>query len=167
MNVSSKYKLFLYPQSHGLFLNSIIPTAFMGTAMIFTCFTLSALYARRRSYLFLGGKYGLENTERVSTLGFLLDLFPYPRPPTSCDYRGEVGSLYLGRNVRNDFNWIALLWLLSGWLFVISYRYTDVSHEPDALVFPREPFLWIHLAFPGETLHITFQGLFASHFFLV
>uniref|UniRef100_A0A8D1K7H6 Transmembrane BAX inhibitor motif containing 6 n=1 Tax=Sus scrofa TaxID=9823 RepID=A0A8D1K7H6_PIG len=35
--------------------NSILPTAFMGTAMIFTCFTLSALYARRRSYLFLGG----------------------------------------------------------------------------------------------------------------
>uniref|UniRef100_A0A8P0TL41 Transmembrane BAX inhibitor motif containing 6 n=1 Tax=Canis lupus familiaris TaxID=9615 RepID=A0A8P0TL41_CANLF len=33
----------------------ILPTAFMGTAMIFTCFTLSALYARRRSYLFLGG----------------------------------------------------------------------------------------------------------------
>jgi hypothetical protein len=27
----------------------------MGTAMIFTCFSLSALYARRRSYLFLGG----------------------------------------------------------------------------------------------------------------
>lgn len=34
---------------------SILPTAFMGTAMIFTCFSLSALYARRRSYLFLGG----------------------------------------------------------------------------------------------------------------
>uniref|UniRef100_A0A8P0PN94 Bax inhibitor 1 n=1 Tax=Canis lupus familiaris TaxID=9615 RepID=A0A8P0PN94_CANLF len=41
---------------------SILPTAFMGTAMIFTCFTLSALYARRRSYLFLGGKCGLENS---------------------------------------------------------------------------------------------------------
>ncbi|OWK16645.1 TMBIM6 [Cervus elaphus hippelaphus] len=36
---------------------SILPTAFMGTAMIFTCFTLSALYARRRSYLFLGGSF--------------------------------------------------------------------------------------------------------------
>lgn len=34
---------------------SIFPTAFMGTAMIFTCFSLSALYARCRSYLFLGG----------------------------------------------------------------------------------------------------------------
>uniref|UniRef100_G1SG91 Bax inhibitor 1 n=1 Tax=Oryctolagus cuniculus TaxID=9986 RepID=G1SG91_RABIT len=34
---------------------SILPTAFLGTAMIFTCFTLSALYARRRTYLFLGG----------------------------------------------------------------------------------------------------------------
>ncbi|CAO2600909.1 Bax inhibitor 1 [Lemmus lemmus] len=40
---------------HGLFFHSILPTAFMGTAMIFTCFSLSALYARRRSYLFLGG----------------------------------------------------------------------------------------------------------------
>ncbi|KAF3697345.1 putative Bax inhibitor 1 [Channa argus] len=34
---------------------SIIVTAFMGTSMIFICFTLSALYAKRRSYLFLGG----------------------------------------------------------------------------------------------------------------
>ena len=43
-----------------------------------------------------------------------------------------------------------LLWLFSRWLFVFSYRYLDVSHEPDALVFPGEPFLRIHLAFPGE-----------------
>ncbi|TMS16551.1 putative Bax inhibitor 1 [Larimichthys crocea] len=34
---------------------SIIVTAFMGTSVIFVCFTLSALYAKRRSYLFLGG----------------------------------------------------------------------------------------------------------------
>ncbi|KAJ0041612.1 hypothetical protein NL108_010914, partial [Boleophthalmus pectinirostris] len=34
---------------------SIIVTAFLGTSVIFICFTLSALYARRRSYLFLGG----------------------------------------------------------------------------------------------------------------
>ncbi|XP_062842955.1 probable Bax inhibitor 1 [Trichomycterus rosablanca] len=34
---------------------SIIMTAFLGTAVIFICFTLSALYAQRRSYLFLGG----------------------------------------------------------------------------------------------------------------
>ncbi|KAL6464704.1 hypothetical protein MHYP_G00270210 [Metynnis hypsauchen] len=34
---------------------SIIMTAFLGTSVIFTCFTLSALYAQRRSYLFLGG----------------------------------------------------------------------------------------------------------------
>uniref|UniRef100_A0A3B4A2T8 Uncharacterized protein n=1 Tax=Periophthalmus magnuspinnatus TaxID=409849 RepID=A0A3B4A2T8_9GOBI len=33
----------------------IIVTAFLGTSVIFVCFTLSALYARRRSYLFLGG----------------------------------------------------------------------------------------------------------------
>ena len=53
-------------------LNSILPTAFLGTAMIFTCFTLSALYARRRSYLFLGGMCGLENRARVSTLARIL-----------------------------------------------------------------------------------------------
>ena len=35
--------------------NSILPTAFMGTAMIFTCFTLSALCARCHNYFFLGG----------------------------------------------------------------------------------------------------------------
>ncbi|XP_051528343.1 probable Bax inhibitor 1 [Myxocyprinus asiaticus] len=34
---------------------SIIVMAFLGTSVIFTCFTLSALYAQRRSYLFLGG----------------------------------------------------------------------------------------------------------------
>ncbi|PWA29446.1 hypothetical protein CCH79_00017062 [Gambusia affinis] len=34
---------------------SIIMTAFLGTSVIFVCFTLSALYAKRRSYLFLGG----------------------------------------------------------------------------------------------------------------
>ncbi|NXU59986.1 BI1 inhibitor, partial [Turnix velox] len=34
---------------------SIIPTAFLGTAAIFSCFSLSALYARRRSFLYLGG----------------------------------------------------------------------------------------------------------------
>lgn len=36
---------------------SIILTAFLGTSVIFACFTLSALYAKRRSYLFLGGKH--------------------------------------------------------------------------------------------------------------
>lgn len=34
---------------------SIILTAFLGTSVIFACFTLSALYAKRRTYLFLGG----------------------------------------------------------------------------------------------------------------
>ncbi|XP_068195860.1 probable Bax inhibitor 1 [Antennarius striatus] len=34
---------------------SIITTAFLGTSSIFLCFTFSALYAKRRSYLFLGG----------------------------------------------------------------------------------------------------------------
>lgn len=47
------------------------------------------------------------------------------------------------------------------------YRYLDVSHEPDALVLPGEPFLRIYLAFPGKTLHVTFQQSFASHFFFL
>ncbi|XP_062521212.1 probable Bax inhibitor 1 [Corticium candelabrum] len=33
----------------------IIPTAFLGTSVIFVSFTLAALWAERRSYLFLGG----------------------------------------------------------------------------------------------------------------
>ncbi|XP_069034676.1 probable Bax inhibitor 1 [Lepisosteus oculatus] len=49
---------------------SIIVTAFLGTSIIFACFTMSALYAQRRSYLFLGGTLmsGL-------SLLFLLSLF--------------------------------------------------------------------------------------------
>ncbi|NXD04937.1 BI1 inhibitor, partial [Certhia familiaris] len=43
------------PSDPFLFTPSIIPTAFLGTATIFACFSLSALYARRRSYLYLGG----------------------------------------------------------------------------------------------------------------
>lgn len=39
-----------------VFSRSIIVTAFLGTSVIFICFTLSALYAKRRSYLFLGGE---------------------------------------------------------------------------------------------------------------
>lgn len=158
MNVPSKYRLYsCSPQPDCLFLNSILPTAFMGTAMIFTCFTLSALYARRRSYLFLGGKYGLENREKVSTLARILARTISP-PPTSCAYWFEVESLHLVGNVRNGFSRIALLYFgFSEWLSVVSYRYLDVSLEPDGLVFPGESFLWIHLAFPGETLHITFQ----------
>ncbi|XP_038072642.1 probable Bax inhibitor 1 [Patiria miniata] len=33
----------------------IIPTAFLGTCVIFGCFTLAALWSERRSFLFLGG----------------------------------------------------------------------------------------------------------------
>ncbi|NWS78217.1 BI1 inhibitor, partial [Crotophaga sulcirostris] len=43
------------PFSPPLLSPSIIPTAFLGTATIFACFSLSALYARRRSFLYLGG----------------------------------------------------------------------------------------------------------------
>lgn len=36
--------------------------------------------------------------------------------------------------------------------FAVSYRYLDVSHEPHVRVLSGEPFLWIHLAVPGEIL---------------
>lgn len=36
---------------------SIIPTAFLGTCVIFISFTLAALYSERRSFLYLGGIY--------------------------------------------------------------------------------------------------------------
>ncbi len=34
---------------------SIVPTAFLATCLIFVCFTLSSLWAKERSYLYLGG----------------------------------------------------------------------------------------------------------------
>uniref|UniRef100_A0A8C5PSA8 Bax inhibitor-1 n=1 Tax=Leptobrachium leishanense TaxID=445787 RepID=A0A8C5PSA8_9ANUR len=37
------------------FSHIIIPTAFLGTSVLFLCFSLSALYAQRRRFLFLGG----------------------------------------------------------------------------------------------------------------
>lgn len=77
--------------------------------MIFTCFTLSALYARRRSYLFLGGKCGLENLERVSTVaGILTRMFPLT--PTACGYAVVVGSLPFGGDTRNGCSRVVLLY---------------------------------------------------------
>lgn len=38
------------------YFNSIIPTAFFATTLIFVCFTLSALWAEQRTYLYLGGE---------------------------------------------------------------------------------------------------------------
>ncbi|PIK35379.1 putative Bax inhibitor-1 [Apostichopus japonicus] len=35
---------------------TIIPTAFLGTVVVFTSFTLAALFAQRRSFLYLGGE---------------------------------------------------------------------------------------------------------------
>jgi FtsH-binding integral membrane protein len=34
---------------------AIVMTAFLGTSTIFVCFSLSAIYSQRRSYLYLGG----------------------------------------------------------------------------------------------------------------
>lgn len=52
---------------------SIIPTAFLGTAVIFTCFTLSALYSKNRSFLFLGGV--LMSALTLLTVSSLVNIF--------------------------------------------------------------------------------------------
>ncbi|KAJ8258224.1 hypothetical protein GJAV_G00194540 [Gymnothorax javanicus] len=52
---------------------SIIVTAFLATSVIFVCFTLSALYARRRAYLFLGG--ALMSALSILLLVSLLNMF--------------------------------------------------------------------------------------------
>jgi len=64
---------------------SIIPTAFLGTAIIFICFSLSALYNRDRKFLFLGGllfsglswmlMLGLANIFFRSTMIFKAELY--------------------------------------------------------------------------------------------
>ena len=36
----------------------IIPTALLGTAVVFVCFSLAALYTHKRTYLFFGGIIG-------------------------------------------------------------------------------------------------------------
>lgn len=44
---------------HAMYVDpQIIFTAFLGTAMIFACFTAAALVAKRRSYMYLGGVLG-------------------------------------------------------------------------------------------------------------
>jgi len=49
---------------------SIITTALLGTVCIFTCFSASAYYAQRRSYLFLGGLLG-SSLSMMIMLGFM------------------------------------------------------------------------------------------------
>jgi FtsH-binding integral membrane protein len=44
---------------HVAYLDSSLPmTAFLGTAVVFACFSIAALFAKRRSYLYLGGFLG-------------------------------------------------------------------------------------------------------------
>jgi len=49
---------------------SIVTTAFFGAVCIFACFSASAYFSERRSYLFLGGILGSALTSMI-TLGFL------------------------------------------------------------------------------------------------
>ncbi|XP_065840494.1 probable Bax inhibitor 1 [Oscarella lobularis] len=52
---------------------SIIPTAFLGTCVIFASFTLSALWAKQRSYLYMGGT--LFSCLNLLMLAGLINLF--------------------------------------------------------------------------------------------
>jgi len=52
---------------------TIIPTAFMGTAVIFISFTLSALLTKQRTYLFLGGT--LMSALLLLSIGSLVNIF--------------------------------------------------------------------------------------------
>ncbi|CAB4044226.1 Bax inhibitor 1, partial [Paramuricea clavata] len=51
----------------------IVPTAFFFTTLIFVCFTLSALWAEERSYLYLGGLLGSGVT--ILLVSSLVNLF--------------------------------------------------------------------------------------------
>lgn len=64
---------------------------------------------------------------------------------------------------------MALVWLCPALgfpvtAFAVSYRDLDVSHEPHVLVLPGEPFLWIHLAVPGETTENFPTAICLMHF---
>lgn len=96
---------------------SILPTAFLGTASIFACFSLSALYARRRSYLYLGGERGFGEDSRraggsLRVLGSSPDLAltPCPRP---AGFLLSGLTLMLLSSVINAF-------VRSTWLFTVS-----------------------------------------------
>jgi len=56
---------------------SIVTTAFFGTVGIFACFSASAYYAERRSYLFLGGILG-SALSALTIIGFLNIFFRSP-----------------------------------------------------------------------------------------
>lgn len=67
--------------------SSIVPTAFLSTAVIFACFTLSALVTRSRSFLYLGGS--LLSALSILTVMSLVNIFA----------RSEIvftAELYLG-----------------------------------------------------------------------
>ena len=58
-----------------ILLCSIVPTAFMATTVIFVSFSLVALYAQRRAYLFLLGKLIAKQADmKVSLIDTMLAL---------------------------------------------------------------------------------------------
>ncbi|XP_063808824.1 bax inhibitor 1 [Pseudophryne corroboree] len=73
---------------------SIIPTAFLGTALIFACFSLSALYAQRRSFLLLGGL--LSTVLSVLVFSSLINMF------AGSEFLSKT-NLYLGLLVMCGF----------------------------------------------------------------
>lgn len=96
---------------------SIIPTAFLGTAVIFSCFSLSALFAKRRAYLYLGGKQQLQQQQPLSTTfeesGFI---FVHR---VSAFFFFSSGVLFSGLFLMLLFSLINIF-LGSTWLFTVS-----------------------------------------------
>lgn len=96
---------------------SIIPTAFLGTAVIFSCFSLSALFAKRRAYLYLGGKQQLQQ-QPFSTIfeksGFIFVHRVSAPPPLFFP-----GVLFSGLFLMLLFSLINIF-LGSTWLFTVS-----------------------------------------------
>ena len=66
---------------------SILVTAFLGTVTVFVCFSLAALMAKRREYLYLGGILG----SMLSVLSLMNFINLFTRSPMMFD-----ASLYLG-----------------------------------------------------------------------
>ena len=78
------YFTFIY-----VLLCSIVPTAFMATTVIFVCFSLVALYAQRRAYLFLLGKLTTKQAAMKTVLWF------YVIKQDGCERKLTQFSLFL------------------------------------------------------------------------
>lgn len=57
MQIDPKYVLAAYSRGFLTPFLSLVVTAFVGTVVVFTCFAASAIYAKRRTFLFMGTSF--------------------------------------------------------------------------------------------------------------